>query len=337
MPKAACWPRERTDAKTSTEGRHLAIGIRGKEFRGGRTCSTGCTSARSIVTRVSMGRTRQGDDGDIGGVISATSAKVSASGCGNQFEDAHSARGQWRSRSAVQVCLSVSSGRSSRASVSSRLGHSNGVIRSRARRIWFVHGEEGPAAGVEVNARQIGSPLGAMIEILDAKGKPVGPQRYAAAPRMSSSAIHSAARAFASGWNRLAMDDYVYLGNSAAHRAASLNPDADCSFYAVNGQRSTTGATPAHHPNGEPIYKVEMPPTAFFPSAGCPSSISLSQRRRRARLWQGLADLLQSSADGEYTVRIGDARNEGGRISYRLTVRPPRPDFSVSTGPAPSV
>ena len=44
-------------------------------------------------------------------------------------------------------------------------------------------------------------------------------------------------------------------------------------------------------------------------------------------------------ADGEYQVRIGDSRGQGGRnYAYRLTVRPPRPDFTVSFTPtAPSV
>jgi hypothetical protein len=44
-------------------------------------------------------------------------------------------------------------------------------------------------------------------------------------------------------------------------------------------------------------------------------------------------------ADGDYQVRIGDARGQGGpRHVYQLTVRPPRPDFTVHFSPtAPSV
>jgi hypothetical protein len=39
-------------------------------------------------------------------------------------------------------------------------------------------------------------------------------------------------------------------------------------------------------------------------------------------------------ADGEYRVRIGDGRGRGGPVhAYRLTVRSPRPDFSVSFNP----
>jgi hypothetical protein len=43
-------------------------------------------------------------------------------------------------------------------------------------------------------------------------------------------------------------------------------------------------------------------------------------------------------ADGVYKVRIADARGEGSQAhAYRLTVRPPRPDFTVSLSVAGSV
>src|SRR5262249_4317324 len=44
-------------------------------------------------------------------------------------------------------------------------------------------------------------------------------------------------------------------------------------------------------------------------------------------------------ADGEYQVRVSDARGEGGpQHAYRLTLRRPRPDFAVNFTPtAPSV
>jgi hypothetical protein len=40
-------------------------------------------------------------------------------------------------------------------------------------------------------------------------------------------------------------------------------------------------------------------------------------------------------ADGEYQALVGDANGAGGPgHAYRLTVRPPRPDFKVTVGPA---
>src|SRR5262249_54414638 len=47
----------------------------------------------------------------------------------------------------------------------------------------------------------------------------------------------------------------------------------------------------------------------------------------------------EPQADGEYQVRVSDARGQGGpNHAYRVTVRAPRPDFGVSVNPtAPSV
>ena len=94
-----------------------------------------------------------------------------------------------------------------------------------------------------------------------------------------------------------------------------LNPDADCSFYAVNGKRlGYLGTTPASHPQGMPVYKVETHPFGTtFPPNGLPV-FNLHYRNddggpgysKDSRLF------FDPPADGEYIVRIGDARNEGG-------------------------
>src|SRR5262249_56008887 len=39
-------------------------------------------------------------------------------------------------------------------------------------------------------------------------------------------------------------------------------------------------------------------------------------------------------ADGEYQVRVGDSGGQGGKeYAYRLTIRPPRPSFTVNFSP----
>ena len=124
---------------------------------------------------------------------------------------------------------------------------------------------------------------------------------------------------------------------SDAHLPAAAEPGRRLQFYAVNGQRvGYLDTTPASHPQGTPMYKVEVHPPRHDVSAQRPAGLhsELSQRRRRPRLRQGLALFFDPPADGEYIVRIGDARGEGGpNFGYRLTVRPPRPDFTVSFNP----
>src|SRR5207237_5867000 len=84
-------------------------------------------------------------------------------------------------------------------------------------------------------------------------------------------------------------------------------------------------------------YKVTIhPPGATFPPNGFPV-IELPYRNDDGGPGFGKDSRLtfDPPADGDYRVRVGDARGQGGRgYGYRLTVRPPRPDFKVSLSPA---
>ena len=199
---------------------------------------------------------------------------------------------------------------------------------------------------VEVNARRAGSPLDSVVELLDSAGKPVG-----------RAALRCVARTFVTfrdhdsaapgirleAWNELAMNDYVYVGNELLRiRELPPGPDADCSFYAVSGQRvGYLDTTPTHHPIGAPMYKVEMhPPGTTFPPNGMPVfQITYKNDDGGPGYGKDSRIVFDPPADGEYTVRIADARGDGGPgHGYRLTVREPRPDFSVSINPtAPQV
>lgn len=199
---------------------------------------------------------------------------------------------------------------------------------------------------VEANARRVGSPVDPVLEILDAAGKPV--------PRAT---LRSTARIFSTfrdhdsaspgirleSWNELAIDDYLYAdGELMRVFALPKNPDDDCQFYQVAGRRvGFLGTTPAHHPQGGPMYKVEFhPPGSTFPPNGLPV-FTLYYRNddggpgydKDARVF------FDPPADGVYQARVSDARGAGGPThAYRVTVRPPRPDFSVSFNPtAPGV
>ena len=85
------------------------------------------------------------------------------------------------------------------------------------------------------------------------------------------------------------------------------------------------------------MYKVTIhPPGTTFPPNGFPV-ITLPYRNDDGGPGYGKDSRLvfDPPADGEYRVRVGDAGGQGGAgYGYRLTVRPPRPDFRVSLAPA---
>ncbi|HEV3143999.1 MAG TPA: WD40 repeat domain-containing protein [Gemmataceae bacterium] len=211
---------------------------------------------------------------------------------------------------------------------------------------WRFSAKKGQPLTVEIEARRIGSSLDSVIEILDAKGQPV--------PR---AVLRSLAKTYvtfrdhdsAGGgirmetWNEFAMDDYVLVGNELMRiRELPRNPDDDCQFYAVNGQRvGHLGTTPEYHALNSPMYKVAiLPPGSTFPTNGLPA-VTVYHRNDDGGPGYGKDSRLRFDppADGEFIVRVRDARGQGGPdFGYRLTVRPPRPNFSVKLNPtAPAV
>jgi WD40 repeat protein len=211
---------------------------------------------------------------------------------------------------------------------------------------WRFTAKKGQRLIVEVNARRLGSALDSYIEILDTHGKPV--------PRAT---LRSLARTYVTfrdhdsagpgirieAWGELAVNDYVLVGGELLRiRELPPNPDADCEFFSQNRQRiGYLDTTPTHHAMGTPMYKVQIhPPGTTFPANGFPT-VTLYYRNDDGGPGYGRDSRLffDPPADGEYLVRIGDARSQGGPDhAYRLTVRPPRHDFTVRFSPtAPSV
>jgi WD40 repeat protein len=206
---------------------------------------------------------------------------------------------------------------------------------------WRFTAKKGQRLIVEVNARRLGSPLDSFIEILDAAGQPV--------PRALLRCLTKTYTTFrdhdsaGSGirietWNELAINDYLYAGSELLRiNALPKNPDDDCQFFSVGGQRvGFLDTTPTHHSMGEPMYKVAIhQPGTTFPPNGFPVFTLFYQNDdggpgygKDSRLF------FDPPADGDYQVRIGEARGQGGPdYVYRLTVRPPRPSFQVSFNP----
>ncbi len=199
---------------------------------------------------------------------------------------------------------------------------------------------------VEVLARRAGSPVDPVIEILDATGKPVplGVLRATAKTSVTFRDHDSEKPGIRlDAWNELAIDDYLYVNGEVVRiLALPKGPDDDCQFYQVGGQRvAFHGTTPTHHSFGLPMYKVELhAPGMTFPPNGLPQ-FPLSYRNDDGGPGYGKDSrvFFDAPAEGNYQVRVTDARGASGpNHAYRVTVRPPKPDFTVSVTPnAPAV
>ncbi len=199
---------------------------------------------------------------------------------------------------------------------------------------------------VEVLARRAGSPVDPVIEILDAAGRPLPRARLRATTKTYTSfRDHDSASPGIrlETWNDLAIDDYLFGGGELLRiLALPRNPDDDCQFYQVGGKRlGFLGTTPTYHALGVPLYKVEVhPPDATFPPNGLPTFL-LYYRNDDGGPGYGKDSFLlfDPPADGTYQVRVSDARGAyGPSHAFRVTIRPPRPDYTVSFTPsAPAV
>jgi WD40 repeat protein len=207
--------------------------------------------------------------------------------------------------------------------------------------LWRFTAKRGQRLIVEVNARRIGSPLDSFIEILDTKNQPVqrATLRCVAKTYMTFRDHDSRTPGIRlETWNELAINDYLWVGNELLRiRALPKGPDDDCQFFSLDNQRlGYLGTTPTHHPQGVPMYKVAIhPPGTTFPPNGFPV-VPVYYRNDDGGPGYGKdsAIFFDPPADGDYRVRITDARGQGGSAYvYRLTVRPPRPSFQVRFSP----
>jgi mono/diheme cytochrome c family protein len=222
-------------------------------------------------------------------------------------------------------------------------GTANGFLREPGERdVWRFHAKKGQRLLIETNAARIGSGLDSTLDILDLKGEPVprAVLRCQAKTHVTfrdHNDVQPNIRIEA--WDELGVNDYLYVsGDLMRIRALPGHPDADCNFFAsASGQRiGFLDTTPTHHSDGEPMYKVSIhPPGSMFPPNGFPV-FTVNYRNDDGGPGYGRDSriIFDPPADGEYLVRVGDARGQGGPShGYRLTVRQPRPSFNVRFSP----
>jgi hypothetical protein len=216
----------------------------------------------------------------------------------------------------------------------------NGTITDQPHEFRFA-AKKGEAIVFEVMARRLGSKLDSFVEVLDAAGKPV--ERATVRPVWETITVlrdhDSASRGIRiQSWNALKVGDYVQIGSEIVRiEALPKTPDDDCIFESFNGQRIAYFGTSAEaHAIDSPVYKVLVfPPGQRFSPNGLPLT-RLTYRNDDGGPGYSKDSHLTfvAPSDGEYIVRIGDVQGLGGADrSYRLTARPPKPDYRLSIAP----
>lgn len=194
---------------------------------------------------------------------------------------------------------------------------------------------------LEVGAQRYGSPLDAVIEVLDTKGNPI-PRVIARAlleTQMTLNDRDSSSRGFRiTTWNGIHVNDYLMAGNELVQvEVLPKTPDEDIFFKSFQGQRLTyEDTTPEAHPNGLTVYKVSLhPPGTKLASNGLPIT-TFYYRNDDGGPMYGKDSKLNFAApeDGEYIVRLRDVRGlQGENFAYRLTIHEPEPDFVLFADP----
>jgi hypothetical protein len=208
---------------------------------------------------------------------------------------------------------------------------------------WFrFTAAKGQTLAVQVNAARLGSALDSVVEILDARGRPVPRVRLrpvweTTVDLRNHGSQGNGIRLLA--WNELRRGDYVYIDRELL-RVDELpkGPDEDTFFQDFRGERISFEDTTAEgHALLRPVYKVELlPPGTPVAPNGLPV-FDLVYRNDDGGPMFGKDSKLtfKAPAAGTYFVRLSDARGSGGpHHSYRLTIAPPAPDFDLSLSPS---
>lgn len=218
----------------------------------------------------------------------------------------------------------------------------NGRIGGNSGEDWYrFRARRGQKLLLEVAAQRYGSPLDSVIEIYDAAGRPV-PRALLRCVLETSQTLNdrdSNSRGIRLlSWNGIEPEDHILIGNELLQvDILPKGPDEDVFFKSFNGQRiGFLDTTPEAHAVNTAIYKVSIhPPSTILPPNGMPQ-IRLFYRNDDGGPMYGKDSRLTFTAPeaGDYLVRVRDVRGlQGENYAYRLAIREPQPDFSLTIDP----
>ncbi|MCI0536912.1 MAG: pre-peptidase C-terminal domain-containing protein [Verrucomicrobiales bacterium] len=200
---------------------------------------------------------------------------------------------------------------------------------------------------IETAAAQRGSPVDTRIEVLTADGKPV--------ERVLLQAVRNSAVTFrgidstspdcrVENWEEMELNQLLYFqGEVVKLFRAPQGPDSGFLFYMSNGKRRCYFDTTATaHAVDESCYIVETHPAGSKLVANGLPTFSVTYGNDddgERKLGTDSKVHFTAPKDGSYLIRVTDTRGYSGeRFIYRLVVRRPEPDFTVTlNGANPTV
>jgi WD40 repeat protein len=194
---------------------------------------------------------------------------------------------------------------------------------------------------IETNAARQKSPADTKIEVLHSDGTPVERLLFRAVrdSYITFRPIDSRSRDVrVTNWEEMGLNQFLYMGGEVCKIfRMPQGPDSGIQFYGVRGQRMCYFDTSATvHAEEDPVYIVEAyPPGTPLIDNGLPVFTHYYTNDDDGERKLGSDSRLTFTApdDGAYLVRVTDVRGFGGEdFKYSLTIREPRPDFTVSLG-----
>ena len=206
--------------------------------------------------------------------------------------------------------------------------------------IYKVSMKKGETWVIETDAARSKSMADTKVEVLAANGKSI--------PRVLLQAVRDSYFTFRGkdantsddfrifNWQEMELNELLFCNGEVVQLYLyPRGPDSGFKVYPGFGSRHNLfDTTPIAHALQEPCYIVKaLPPGTPLVPNGLPSFELNYENDDDAKRILGRDSKLFFTApeDGEYLVRVCDARNfQGDKFTYKLSIRPAQPDFKVS-------